>query len=238
VVVFDVYKTLLDITIDEDDRETYTFIARWLACRGVRITPENVFKLYKKIAREEMRLSKQRHPDIDIGKVFGRIISAGETAGDGHLIKELSLLFRVLTTRSLRIYPHASDVLKQLHNKVRLAIVSNSQRLFTMPELVQFDIAKYFEYILFSSDAGACKPDPAIFRRMLKSIKARPRDVIFVGDDLCNDIAAAKNAGMKVVWINHGQPGVSPSGRGAKSPDSEVKISDYRDLPDVILSLI
>lgn len=238
VVVFDVYKTLLDITVDEDDPKTYDFIARWLARKGVRITAENVYARYKKIARDEMKTCKARHPDIDIGNVFKRIINVPGQTTQGRLVEELSLLFRMLTTRSLHMYPQAAYVLKQLHHKVRLAVVSNSQRLFTMPELVQFDIDKYFEYVLFSSDTGACKPDPAIFRRMLKEVKIQPQDALFVGDDLCNDISAAKNTGMKTVWVNHGGSAVSSYRQGLPVPDAAVRIGEYRDLPGIILSLV
>jgi len=237
VVVFDVYKTLLDITVNEDNLKAYTIIAQWLADRGVRIAPEEIYARFKKITSDQLKHCGELHPDIDIGSVFTQLVNDAAKTHKDHFIEDLSWLFRKQTTTSLVMYPQVSQVLKRLYGKVRLAIVSNSQRLFTMPELVGFDIAKYFEYILFSSDVKACKPNPVIFHKLVKDLKIEPHNGLFVGDDLHNDIAAAQKMGMKTVWINHARNDGSVPRRQFPCPNAEVHMGNYRDLSSIVLSL-
>jgi putative hydrolase of the HAD superfamily len=159
-------------------------------------------------------------------KIAGYAVEGKEGS---RLIEELALLFRILTTKSLTIFPETKKVLEELSTKVRMAIVSNSQRLFTVPELVRFDIAKYFEHIVISSDLRARKPSPKIFQRALDALKVSPANAIYVGDNLFDDVWGAKNLGMKTVWINHGaSPNVSVQ-KGLPAPDVEVA-----DIGDVV----
>jgi len=236
-VIFDVYRTLIDIRTDENDLGTYESIARWLSSKGVRITPRKLFDGYARITRELIESASEPYPDVEIGDVFRRLIAAegkGKIdAGEG-FIKELSFLFRTLTTRSLVIFPHTEFVLRRLSGKTRLAIVSNSQRLFTLTELEHFGIARYFEYILFSSDIGACKPNPKIFRKALNDLKIQPSETVYVGDDLFNDVSGAKKLGMKTVWINHGTSSPLPRKNDAPVPDAELRIDDCHELPEII----
>jgi len=104
-----------------------------------------------------------------------------------------------------------------------------------MPELERFDIAKYFEYILFSSDMRLSKPNPKIFLGALGHMKLSPEDAVYVGDDLSIDIVGAKLAGMKTVWIEH-CPASKPA--AGFSPDAKVKAGSCRDLAGILPALM
>ena len=99
------------------------------------------------------------------------------------------------------LYPDVIDVLKQLHHRFRLAIVSNFDgRLRTILE--RLGISKYFGHIFVSSEIGADKPDPEIFRRGLKFLNLRPENVLHVGDDLERDWHAAAAAGLSIFKLD------------------------------------
>ena len=49
--------------------------------------------------------------------------------------------------------------------------------------LQRLGISKFFAEIFISSEIGADKPDPKIFRRALKLIDLKPNEVLHVGDD-------------------------------------------------------
>lgn len=140
VVVFDVYKTLLDIESDEKRLRTYNFLATWLSYKNLYIKPKDLRRLYKEITRQALLTNRELYPDIDIKSVFKRILlSLAQTEDHGDFEQdavEMGLLFRILTTKSLTIYPETVPVLETLHrhNEVRLAVLSNTQRLFTLPE--------------------------------------------------------------------------------------------------------
>lgn len=99
------------------------------------------------------------------------------------------------------LYPEVIDVLKLLHRRFRLAIVSNFDgRLRVILE--RFGISKYFGHIFVSSEIGADKPDPEIFRRAVKFLGLQPGDVLHVGDDPERDWHAAAVAGLSVFELD------------------------------------
>ena len=151
------------------------------------------------------------------------------------LAEEAARSFRMLTTRKLVIMSGVKMLLKKLRKEKRLAVICNGQRSFTMPEFEKFGINGFFDYILFSSDVKACKPNSKIFARALKELKACPRDTVYIGDNLINDVAGALNAGMRTIWIDHGCAG------GKKNKifaDAEVTKNRYSAIPDIVDRLL
>jgi len=51
---------------------------------------------------------------------------------------------------------------------------------------------------------GVAKPDPRIFRPALDKLGVEASEVLFVGDSVTSDMAAARNAGMDFCWLNPG----------------------------------
>jgi putative hydrolase of the HAD superfamily len=99
------------------------------------------------------------------------------------------------------LYPDVIDVLKQLHGRFQLAIVSNFDgRLRVILE--RSGISKYFGHIFVSSEIGADKPDPEIFRRAVKFLGLQPGDVLHVGDDPERDWHAAAAAGLSIFRLD------------------------------------
>ena len=93
------------------------------------------------------------------------------------------------------------DVLTQLDPQFQLAIVSNFDgRLRVILE--RLGISKYFGHIFVSSEIGADKPDPEIFRRALKFLNLRPENVLHVGDDPERDWHAAAAAGLSIFKLD------------------------------------
>lgn len=93
------------------------------------------------------------------------------------------------------LYPDVIDVLERLRPFFQLAIVSNFDgRLRVVLE--RLGIAKYFGRVFVSSEMGADKPDPEIFRRAVKLLDLQPSEVLHVGDDPERDWRAATGAGL------------------------------------------
>ena len=99
------------------------------------------------------------------------------------------------------LYPEVADVLAELGPHFQLAVISNFDgRLRFILE--QLGISKFFAHVFISSEVGADKPDPEIFRRALKVIELSPGQVLHVGDDPERDWKAAGAAGLSVFQLD------------------------------------
>lgn len=102
------------------------------------------------------------------------------------------------------LYPEVPGVLEQLRPRFELAVISNFDGRLRLI-LQHLGISKYFSYAFISSELGADKPDPEIFRRALKVINLKPDEVLHAGDDPERDWQAAKTAGLSVFRLNRSQ---------------------------------
>jgi HAD superfamily hydrolase (TIGR01549 family) len=84
-----------------------------------------------------------------------------------------------------------------------------------------------FDLVVTSEDCRSYKPRPEMFRKALSLLGLAPDQVLHVGDSIRSDIAGAKAAGIRVLWIN-------PGGRSAPpdlSPDyAAVDLSGVLDI--------
>jgi putative hydrolase of the HAD superfamily len=99
------------------------------------------------------------------------------------------------------LYPEVPGVLEQLRPRFQLAVISNfdGRLRFILQHL---GISKLFAHIFISSEIGADKPDPEIFRRALKLINLRSTEVLHVGDDPKRDWEAANAAGLLIFRLD------------------------------------
>ena len=95
------------------------------------------------------------------------------------------------------LYPEATEVLQELQGHFDLAVVSNFDGRLRMI-LEHLGVSKFFSHVFLSSELGADKPDPEIFRRALRLSEARPDETLHVGDDPVRDWQAARQAGLNV----------------------------------------
>ena len=99
------------------------------------------------------------------------------------------------------LYPEVPEVLEQLRPRFQLAAISNFDGRLRLI-LQHLGISNYFSYIFISSELGADKPDPEIFRRALKIMRLNADEVLHVGDDPERDWKAAKEAGLLVFQLD------------------------------------
>ena len=95
------------------------------------------------------------------------------------------------------LYPEVSEVLTALHGRFELAVISNFDGRLRMI-LEHLGVSKFFSHIFLSSELGADKPDPEIFRRALGLSGTRPNETLHVGDDLERDWEGATRARLSV----------------------------------------
>ena len=103
---------------------------------------------------------------------------------------------------SLRLRPHAKELIKKAAEHCRVGLVSN----FTYAPAIYASLRKLridrdFSAIIVSESLGYRKPHAMIFEEALRLLQAKPIEGVFVGDSPSEDIDGAKKAGLHTVFV-------------------------------------
>lgn len=201
-ILFDCYKTLIDIVTDEEDQKTYESLSNWLIYQGVRITPDQLKKEYKGSCLLGTQGARQEYPEVRVEKIF-EVICKQHSIWDideKTLGEETARAFRSASLRRLQVFPQSMRLLKELKG-YPLGVVSNGQRVFSEIELRYMDLFDHFQSVIFSSDLGFKKPDPRIFLEGARALGLNEEEVLYIGDNFENDIIPSVKLGMKAMHI-------------------------------------
>jgi putative hydrolase of the HAD superfamily len=99
------------------------------------------------------------------------------------------------------LYPDVFEILDALRPRFDLAVVSNFDGRLRMI-LEHLGVSRFFSHVFLSSELGADKPDPEIFRRALQLSGARPNETLHVGDDPVRDWGGAEAAGLQIFRLD------------------------------------
>ena len=101
-------------------------------------------------------------------------------------------------------YPGVVEGLERMRTaRLRLACVTNKASRFTLPLLQETGLARFFDAVVTSDEAGFRKPDPRIFLHACNLLRAATRDTVVIGDS-ANDAQGARAAGCKVLLVPYG----------------------------------
>ncbi|MDQ7858286.1 MAG: HAD family hydrolase [Armatimonadota bacterium] len=102
-----------------------------------------------------------------------------------------------------RPFPGAVRLLHQLARAgLALACISNATSHWLIQRIVDgMGFGPFFDPVVSSAGFGRPKPDPAIFHSVLQQWNLTPDRVAMVGDTLATDIAGARGAGMRSVYV-------------------------------------
>jgi putative hydrolase of the HAD superfamily len=104
-------------------------------------------------------------------------------------------------------YPDALEGLAGLRGRGhRLVVVSNWD--CSLPDwLGPTGLLELVDGVVTSADAGAAKPDPAVFRKALELAGVDGAGAVHVGDSLDNDVAGARAMGIRAILVQRdGEP--------------------------------
>lgn len=210
--VFDLYGTLVDIRTDETDRMLWEHMSLFYGYYGARYEAEELYRAYLELVSEkEKALSRintvqyahESYPEIPLEDVFLKLYeNKGVTAGC-ELVLHTGQMFRAHSTKHIRLYAHAKELLAALKEKERnVYLLSNAQRIFTEYELYYLGIQDLFDGILISSAEGCKKPDERFFRLLSERFGLKLSESLMIGNDMATDIAGAGKVGMDSFYIH------------------------------------
>ena len=112
-----------------------------------------------------------------------------------------------------RLYPEVAEVLRTLRGEgYALAVVSNfDSRLLGILE--GLGLAPFLDAVVYSTAAGAAKPDERIFASALVRLHVTAAQALHVGDGLAADFHGARAAGLQALLLR--RPGAEEAAAAA-----------------------
>jgi len=102
-----------------------------------------------------------------------------------------------------RVLPGTQDVLRTLRGRgLRLGVISNSDGGIADALRAAGLGDEFFESYTDSGNVGVEKPDPAIFRIAVESLRTLPEACLCVGDTYSVDFVGAQNAGLHAILMD------------------------------------
>jgi putative hydrolase of the HAD superfamily len=130
--------------------------------------------------------------------------------------------YRTNRFHGLELFADAVATLERLRRDVpdrRIGLITNGPTEVQRAKIDLLGVGQLVDFALVSEEFGAWKPDPAIFVEALRLGGATAAEAVFIGDSAEHDIAGARAAGIRAIWINRsGRPWT----HAAAPPDFEV----------------
>ena len=104
--------------------------------------------------------------------------------------------------------PYALEVLNQLKNKYKLALLSNirTQSLENVRERLRgVGLDGFFDEIILAGEVEVHKPNPRIFEIALKRLEVNPDEAVMVGDIISTDVFGGNRVGMRTVLLQQSE---------------------------------
>ena len=204
-VLFDFGGTLYDYaTLAPGDAESILALARWA---GLAAELPEIRRAQREAMRAVFRDYLPRryylHRDLFRDAAAGTMRGLGVEPDAEHLDRFRDLQW-ALHKRDFQLRPGVVDTLQALRARgLHIGMVSNIDEDQLAHLLEVAGVRPYFDSLLSSEAAGACKPHAAIFEEALRRAGCAPGEALFVGDTLAQDIAGANAMGMRSVLIWH-----------------------------------
>ena len=218
-IAFDGYGTLFDFT-EPDFIVTFAEIC---ALQGLDADAADLWRRFLRAAlyfrSENHRQPVYRRYDEAWAVQFERVFSQLKLPGDaraaaGHLRQKLA---------GATVFEEVRPVLEALRPRYRLAVLSNSDDDFLEAALRRNDL--HFDTVVTSEQAGAIKPDPAIFHYLTQRLGLEPGQILYAGDNPIPDVLGPRQAGLKVAWVNR-----TGGRRPRKVPPPDIRVRNLREL--------
>jgi len=204
-VLFDLFNTLVLL---ESDEVFYTPCLKrlhaFLAKNGINIPFEDFrhayFEVRNRLYAETEKSLEEPHFNVRVSLVLQRFGYDFDVSSP--IVVGATMAFTDEFMKYVHLDPDTINVLRALHGKYKLGLVSN----FAIPEcasrlLEKFGLNEFFDVVLVSGAINKRKPSSEIFERALKALGVNNSEAVFVGDMLGLDVKGAKNVGMKAVLI-------------------------------------
>ncbi len=200
IIGFDVWGTLLDL-----EKIFKILVEVMSTTSGIKpsTATELIFRVY-----DEMKTLRRVNPSLKPRELLlhsRRALAQALNTPEEKLDEALNGVFINLEERDV-VFPDVLPALRALKSKgIRMGIIGNVlfwPSNYTIKLLKRVKILPYIEYVVFSDEVGVSKPDREIFLAFSKIASVDLKDVIYVGDNIAEDVGGALASGAVGVLID------------------------------------
>jgi putative hydrolase of the HAD superfamily len=207
-ILFDIYGTLFisdsgDIGVAKAKDQKQHYLKELLEKYGLKLTPEKLLQaLYARIEKIHGELRKKGidFPEVEIDKIWMHVLQSD----DRHFMQQFAIEFELIFNPVYPM-PQLKEVLSALkRRRLLMGIISNAQ--FFTPCLFEWFLDRDLEQlgmhpnlIILSYQLKHAKPAAMLFDlavQRLSQLGVRSASVLYIGNDMLNDIYPARKAGF------------------------------------------
>jgi putative hydrolase of the HAD superfamily len=208
-VLFDVYGTLFisgsgDISLAQSAGQADESLAALLSKFRIETSPELFREQFFAAIRASHAASKKKghdYPEVELDVIWQTVTGLE----DLQRIRAFAIEYEILVN-PVGPMPHLAEVLAACRTAgTAMGIISNAQ--FFTPLLFDWfldatpvELGFTEEFLFYSWQWGLAKPSEILFQTAAQRLSARgidPRNTIYIGNDMLNDILPARSAGFQ-----------------------------------------
>ncbi|HIJ56857.1 MAG TPA: HAD family hydrolase [Deltaproteobacteria bacterium] len=208
-VLFDIYGTLFisesgDIGIAEEKSRISAGLKDLLIKNHIDTPPDTILKTFFSAIRathKRLRAIGVDHPEVEIDLIWSEVLGINNRQS----VREYAVEFELLANPVYPM-PHLKEILVHCKDSgIPMGIISNAQ--FYTPLLFNWylgsdpeDLGFFTDLIIYSYQTGHAKPSMVLFDiavKRLRKYNINPRSVVYVGNDMLNDVYPADRVGFQ-----------------------------------------
>jgi putative hydrolase of the HAD superfamily len=191
-IAFDLDNTLWDVEPVLERAEER--LAAWLQQHCPRMA---LSRAEMRVAREQLaRREPHNAHDVSYLRITALAAHAREHGYDERIARQAFEVF-LAARNEVEIFPDVAPGLARLRRRYALASLSNGNA-----DLARIGLGQVFTVSLNARQIGAAKPHQRCFERLAQELRLAVGEIAYVGDDPQLDVAAARAAGLRTVWMN------------------------------------
>lgn len=171
--------------------------------------------IYRELAPElTAKLSQSANEEQFRHNLIAYLIEqAGFQTPEANVIKQLQESFDEARTRYFDFFPGIAALLTKLRKQFTLVVITNGPEFSQVVKVERVNLKDYVDHIIIGGQEPEQKPAVSIFEKALRLADCHKSEAIHFGDSLSCDVQGANNAGIRAVWIRHGQSVCSMTGK-------------------------
>lgn len=158
--------------------------------------------------------------------LLAALLRAGYPQAEAARLAEQAFQHFYALRQQVEPFADVAITLQRLAGDYQLGILSNGNA-----DIGCTALARWFSFALNAEQLGIAKPDPRTFGAALLAAGVQPHAAVHIGDHPLDDIAGARGAGLRCIWMN-------PQGKAWQGGDpADASIRRIAELPDTLRRL-